>query len=145
MSYDPYQSNMATVSGAVLIDRGRQSAPDNLGVFWEDREHITVGPAVFRLVLQEEFKKHARKWVRDTQFVSSLTDKYLHTSYARIIGMGRPAVPMILERIRQQPGDWFYALRAMTGDNPVKSADAGDMQKMTQAWLDWGREKGLCR
>lgn len=89
------------------------------------------------------FRKHARKWKRETAYVSSLTDKYLHPSYARIIGLGPSAVPLILETLKRDPGDWFFALRALTGVNPVPNADAGDMPRMAAAWIKWGRQRHL--
>lgn len=139
------QATLATATTPVLIDPDMHAFGYSVSILVEPREHVSFAAAAYRLILKKEFEKHAKKWIRDTQFVSSLTDKYLHPSYARIMGMGRPAVPLILERLQRRPSDWFYALRAMTGENPVKSADAGNVEKMSQAWLDWGREKGLCQ
>lgn len=139
------QATLATAAMPVLIDPDMHAFGYSLSILIEPREHVSFAAAAYRLVLKKEFEKHARKWSRDTQFTSSLTDKYLHASYARIIGMGRPAAPLILERLKSDPDDWFYALRAITGANPVKIADAGSMKKMSQSWLDWGRERGLCQ
>ena len=134
---------IATVPQHVFIDGDAGTSGGFGRGFVESRQHI-AGESRIKSLLPEEFKKHEKKWKRDTQYSSSLTDKYLHSSYARIIGMGKPAVPLILRSLKQQPNDWFYALRAITGANPVRSADAGDMQKMSHAWLAWGRERGLC-
>lgn len=68
---------------------------------------------------EEEFLRYERKWKQETQYVSSLSDKYLHSSYADIIGMGPRAVGPILRSLRRQPNDWFYALRAITKADPV--------------------------
>jgi len=92
---------------------------------------------------EQRFRRYEKKWKEETQFTSSLSDKYLHESYASIIGMGPVAIPFILSSLRRSPTDWFYALRAITSANPVADADAGDMKKMTAAWLKWGRERGL--
>jgi len=88
-----------------------------------------------------EFAKQAKKWRRETIHLSSPLQKYIHPSYARIIGLGLPVVPLILNELRKQGGDWFYALRAITGENPVRSSIAGDMPKMTRAWLLWGAKR----
>ena len=90
-----------------------------------------------------EFRKHEKKWKRDTQYTSSLSEKYLHPSYARIISLGWPAVPMILASLQREPDDWFYALRAITGVDPVRATHAGIMPKMSETWLNWGRQRGL--
>jgi hypothetical protein len=94
--------------------------------------------AVFR-----EFQKHEKKWKRDTRHISSPSEKYLHASYARIIGLGWPVVSLILQTLRRQPDDWFYALRAITGENPVTAQMAGDVKRMTNAWISWGIKRGL--
>ncbi len=86
--------------------------------------------------------EHAKKWKEDTVHISSLSDKYLHQSYARIIGLGPPVVPFILRTISDEPGDWFYALRALTGYDPVTPDMAGDLLAMTRAWLRWANAKG---
>jgi hypothetical protein len=104
--------------------------------------HVTVAPSVSPEIAKE-FRRHEKKWKRDTRFLSSLSEKYLHPSYARIIGLGRPAIPHILRSLRHEPDDWFYALRAITGSNIVPMSMAGDMKKMTECWLEWGRKRGL--
>jgi hypothetical protein len=90
-----------------------------------------------------EFKKHERKWKRQTHHISSPIDKYLHPSYARIIGLGWPAVAHILQSLKRRPDDWFYALRSITGENPVPNSAAGDVRRMTDIWLHWGEQRGL--
>jgi hypothetical protein len=89
------------------------------------------------------FQRLERKWKRDTQFLSSPTEKYLHPSYAAIIGLGRLAVPLVLRSLQRESDDWFYALRAMTHENPVTAAMAGDVQRMRAAWLRWGERNGV--
>jgi hypothetical protein len=41
----------------------------------------------------------------------------------------------ILRSLQQEPDDWFYALRAITGENPVPASSAGDMRAMSEFWL----------
>ena len=89
---------------------------------------------------RREFRNHAALWKRDMQFVSCLEEKYLHPSYARIMGMGPSAVPLILQSLQEEVDDWFFALRALTGTDVVRATDAGNMQKMASAWIAWGRE-----
>lgn len=91
----------------------------------------------------KEFRTHAEKWFKETQHISSPVDKYIHESYARIIGLGFPAVRHILASLKRGPADWFYALRAITGENPVSDDAAGDMERMTKLWLEWGKRRGL--
>jgi hypothetical protein len=92
---------------------------------------------------QQKFERLAKEWLEETMFISSPAEKYLHPSYARIIGMGMEAVPLILHQLEKRTGDWFYALRAITGENPVTSDIAGNMPKMRDMWLAWGRGRKL--
>jgi hypothetical protein len=57
--------------------------------------------------------------------------------------MGPPAVPLILEERRHEPNQWFWALEAITEENPVPPEAAGDVRRMAQAWIDWGKRQGL--
>jgi hypothetical protein len=85
-----------------------------------------------------KFHDLADQWREETCFLSSLTRIVSHPAYREIIDMGEAAVPLILEELRKQPNHWFYALHEITGASPVSTNDAGDIRKMTQAWVEWG-------
>ena len=89
-----------------------------------------------------EFNDLAEKWRRETGMMSSLEDKFLHPAYLRIIGMGKDAIPLILEEMKQRPGHWFCALKAITGENPMRPDHAGNLNQMTEDWLAWGERNG---
>ena len=56
--------------------------------------------------------------------------------------MGEAVVPLMLRDLEQQPRLWVWALPDITGANPVADADAGNIRKMSEAWLRWGKEHG---
>jgi hypothetical protein len=85
----------------------------------------------------------AHKWREETKFTSSFTELVMHPSYQRIIGVGRAAVPFLLRELQSRPSHWFWALNAITGENPVPYEDRGNLDRMTAAWLDWGRREEL--
>jgi hypothetical protein len=131
------QFHIAALNGGVF---GKQPPLD---VCFDEEDNIVVLRPTIQKPALSEFTKHKKKWNRDTQYTSSLSEKFLHPSYARIIGLGWPVVPMILASLKREPDDWFYALRAITGADPVRMGHAGIMPKMTDAWLNWGRRHGL--
>jgi hypothetical protein len=92
--------------------------------------------------LDQEFSLLAQQWRKDTMAMSSNTDIVLHPAYYQMIGMGRPALPLILRELKERGGHWFLALRAITRENPVRPEDRGKIPNMTAAWLRWGEEHG---
>ena len=91
------------------------------------------------------FNDLAETWRRDTSMMSSLENKFLHPAYLRIIGLGMDATPLILEEMKQRPGHWFCALKAITGANPMRPEHAGNVKRMTEDWIFWGEQNGHIR
>lgn len=92
------------------------------------------------------FYDEAAKWKDDTMHWSSVTKMIAHSSYLRIIGLGREfrrgeIERLILKELENEPDHWFEALVAITGENPVNPQD--DFDAAVNAWLAWGRQKGL--
>ena len=75
--------------------------------------------------------------------MSSGTEMLLHPAYQRIIGLGKDAVKLIVAELRREPDHWFWALKAITGEDPVVAADHGKIDRMTAAWLKWAAQRGL--
>ena len=92
--------------------------------------------------LMQEFELLARQWREETAHLSSVAMMAEHSAYKQIINMGMAAVPMILQELRREPDHWFWALSVITQENPVNAGDAGDISKMTKAWLQLGRTRG---
>jgi hypothetical protein len=89
------------------------------------------------------FRELAAKWRAETKFVSNVSKRSLHPAYQRIIGMGEAVVPLILQDLQENgPDDWFWALSAITGENPITEGIAGNTDAMAQAWLKWGARAG---
>lgn len=93
--------------------------------------------------VERRFEELTRQWKEVTQVTSSITEMSTHPAYQQIIGMGKDAVPLILAELRREPDHWFWALRAITGEDPVPAADRGKLQAMTRAWLEWADRRGL--
>ena len=93
--------------------------------------------------LRAEFEALATGWRRETRFSSSLDEKVLHPAYQSIIAMGASAVPLVLAELDLRRGHWFWALHFMTGTDPVR--EGSNVEEARQAWLKWGREKGLLK
>jgi hypothetical protein len=93
--------------------------------------------------LEVKFQSLAEQWRKDTAHLSSVTKQVMHPSYQRIIGLGPAALPILLREVARQSGYWFWALSAIAGDDPVDPNDLGNVQRMSEAWLQWGKQRGL--
>jgi hypothetical protein len=86
------------------------------------------------------FAELADRWEAETLVLASPVEAAMHSAYQRIIGLGLQVITFILERLQQTRRYWFWALAAITGENPA--AGAGSTRAAVDAWVDWGRERG---
>ena len=93
--------------------------------------------------LEATFQSLLERWRRETRYQSSSTTICTHKAYQRIIGLGKPVLPLILREMEQRPGQWFWALRAITGEEPEPEAMAGDVVGLSRVWIEWGRDNGI--
>lgn len=91
--------------------------------------------------LETTFAQLAATWERETFVESFVHRKALHWAYQRIIGLGREAVPLILRRLVERPNHWFWALAAITGEDPASDTDS--IEDATETWIRWGRDHRL--
>jgi hypothetical protein len=89
-----------------------------------------------------KFQELKTRWEVDTAILSSITEIAMHPAYQQIIGMGRNAIPLILAEMKERPGHWFWALKSITGEDPVLPEQRGRIKEMTEAWINWGRDQG---
>ena len=109
-------------------------------VFILDRPQHTTQAFARDQQSEKKFKALAEQWRRDTEHVSFVKKACMHRAYQQIIGMGRDAIPLLLRELQQNPDHWFWALNAITGEDPAQSEDTFD--GAVKAWLTWGKENG---
>ena len=110
---------------------------------WDAAEHLRQPATRQSESLAGRFADLVRRWREETAFLSSSTAQAAHPAYQQIVGMGPGALPLILRELEDRGGHWFWALKAITGVDPVPPEERGRVQAMGQAWLHWGREQGL--
>lgn len=91
---------------------------------------------------QMKFYRLKSQWEAETAFFSSISDMAMHPAYQQIIGMGRVVVPLIFREMKKEPGHWFWALKSITGEDPIPPEHRGKIKAMTEDWLLWGKEQG---
>jgi hypothetical protein len=124
-----------------LLQRLNQSGfnPDD---FFQERLLALSTSMEVATPLARRFADLASRWRRETGHMSLMSDVVMNTAYQQIIGMGTPVVGLILQDLKREPDHWFWALRSITGENPVDQGDRGRVGKMAEAWLEWGRRNG---
>lgn len=92
--------------------------------------------------LEEKFNLLADSWQNAVAHLSSSSKRDNHPAYREIIEMGPPVVALLLRDLERTNRHWFTALSAITKANPIAPEDAGDVRKMAQGWLNWGKQQG---
>jgi hypothetical protein len=90
----------------------------------------------------QRFSRLAADWKEQSRYLSNSAQMAMLDPYQRIIGMGQAAVPLILGELQREPDHWFWALQAITEQDPVPPEAAGKVSLMAAAWIDWGRKHG---
>ena len=106
---------------------------------------VTVSQQRSNRDLKEKFQRLVGQWHVERGASSSITQTVLCSAYQSIIGMGQPAVSLLLDQLKSEgddPDQWFWALCAITGCQPVPEKDVGNFVQMARHWLDWGRRNG---
>lgn len=109
------------------------------------RSHYYLPLSRQRQSVAERFRELVGIWKAGTAPLSSATEMAMHPAYQQIIGLGRDAVPLLLRELQREPDHWFWALKAITGVDPVEPRQRGQIREMAEAWLRWAREQGLGR
>jgi hypothetical protein len=127
----------------MATDDSKSDAAHEVGVFPDLRSYpADLANSAPDAGLRHRFNQLAADWKEATQFASSTTEIAMHPAYQQIIGIGPKAIPLILEQLRIEPDHWFWALKAITGEDPVIESDRGHVRRMTQAWIAWATDRG---
>jgi hypothetical protein len=100
-------------------------------------------PGVAKYDVCERFRELTAQWKEKSRHLSNTAQMAMLKPYQQIIGMGERAVPLILEELAREPDHWFWALEAITQENPVPPEAAGKVRQKAQAWILWGKQRGL--
>jgi hypothetical protein len=99
-------------------------------------------PAPSDAELELRFQALASEWKAQRGYTSSITKMSMHHAYQQIIGLGPRAIPLLLRELEREPDHWFWALKVLTGINPVPPEARDKIEKMAEHWVSWGRQQG---
>ena len=92
--------------------------------------------------LEERFRRLEATWIAEVGHLSSSKALGNHPAFQEIVRMGEAVVPLMLQDLQERPRLWVWALPEITGADPVPASDGGNIAKMSEAWLRWGRANG---
>ena len=92
--------------------------------------------------IESIFNELSSQLHQNLRATSSTNEIAMHPLYQQIIGLGKPVVPFLLKGLEEKTGRWFWALKAITREDPVPPEARGRTRIMTEKWLAWGRENG---
>lgn len=93
--------------------------------------------------LEQRFQRLARIWRKESAHLSSIREMALHPAYQQIVGMGPSTLPFLLRELEHKPDHWFWALRAITQEDPVLPEHRGNVAEMARDWMEWARGRGI--
>jgi hypothetical protein len=92
--------------------------------------------------VESRFRRLEATWLAEVGYSSSSTVLRNHPAFQELIRMGEAVVPLMLRDLEERPRLWVWALPRITGADPVPASERGNIAKMSDAWLRWGREHG---
>lgn len=141
-----YADNLQRQEKFFVIYMDRSAVGDDSNIITNEAErsvgHYLIPSSTQWAYPETRFLTLKKEWEDNTAYLSSMTKIVMHPAYQQIIGMGQIAIPFILSEMRKKPDHWFWALRSITGKDPVLPEHRGRFKQMTEDWLKWGRENG---
>ena len=113
-------------------------------VFLRKQRYLAELSAPSAIDLEQQFYQEAEKWDTETAHLSSPAQRFAHPSYVAILGMANDnrekIIDLLLRDMQQNRREWFWALSYLTHENPIPRAASGRLEKMIDAWVEWGRK-----
>jgi len=104
--------------------------------------NVRKATPIFRESVVSKFEKLVSEWKTTRNPINSGTEMFMHPAYQKIIGMGSEVIPLILREMEANLDHWFWALKAITGKDPVPPSHRGRLKLMTEDWLSWAKKQG---
>jgi hypothetical protein len=98
--------------------------------------------------LEHRFRLLEAQWNADTKYLSDPGKIMSHSAMREIVAMGGDVIPLILRDLQAKKSLMVWALPEITGENLAPPKVEGgilkiDVNAQVEAWLQWGRKKGI--
>ena len=100
-----------------------------------------------RIELNDEarvyFDMWRNQWLDETKYNSNISSSMQHPLYSKILSLGDIIVPFLIMDLRENKTHWFYALTALTGENPILKEHSGQVDNMIADWVKWAEVNSI--
>lgn len=131
------QERQKPVAVSYEAESVRQHTKSSHFLFIKNSVFITE---MYKQKLKQRFDLYNSIWQNETMFSSSISEITNNAAYRSIIGLGEDVIPFIIQDLKNNNSHWFYALEALTGQNPIKSEHRGIVELMKADWLEWANK-----
>ena len=95
------------------------------------------------VTVSERFHRLAAEWKAQSRFLSNSAQMAMLRPYQQIIGTGPAVVPLILDELRREPDQWFWAMKSIREQNTVPPEGVAKVRRLAEAWVTWGEQQGV--
>lgn len=95
----------------------------------------------WKFQVRRMFDQLKNEWKKATAYISDTGLIVSHPAYLKIIKLGTVVIDWIIEDLVETRCQWFEALEAITGQDPIAPDHYGAVNLMIQDWQDWASKK----
>lgn len=125
------------------INSWYENTKKNTPVKYRNRKYIIQENLVDASV-EDQFISLTKRWKRETMMSSLAAEKIKNLNYQTIIGLGvtfkEKVIHLILKDLEENIEYWHYALKSITGYNPVPKGMVNNLDAVRDYWIKWGKE-----
>jgi len=129
-----------------FVDWDSVSKNKKIVLRWTDSRNQLLDEK-FNTTTLREFKYLSAKWKKETGGHSVTYQITKNKNYQYIIDMGEKVVPLIFMDLQNEVHYWFEVLYQILRpeQDPVLKKHYGDLDKMAEDWLRWGKQHNYLR
>lgn len=87
--------------------------------------------------IEKEFNEYKNEWIKQTCYHSNPEIVYNNENYKNIIKLGKGVIPFLIKDLKENNGDWIFALNSILEVDPVKDYNKGNWENMKVDWLKY--------
>lgn len=90
--------------------------------------------------LTAQFNDLAHQWSEHCKRValsSNIKDRLDAPAYRGLVKLGKPAIPLIIDRYRMDDLPWAFVLDEITGLHSIEDPNRFSPPKLRRRWLEW--------